>query len=88
VFSHLQGVYAPKMLPFYDLTISKVFPCPEHISLNDVLWKLWSLALKISFAEITLLLACDKIEPIFFSYSLAKARDASLKMLSMTTSLP
>lgn len=73
------------MLPFYDLAIMRVSPWSAHIYLKVVLWKLWSLARKINFADITVLLACDKIDPIFLSCYLGKAVEASLKMFSMTT---
>lgn len=87
VFSHLQGVKAPKIQPFSDLAINKVSPCPEHISLNAVLWKLWSLALNKSLADTMDRLACDKIEPIFFKVYFGNAVEASWKILSMRISL-
>lgn len=76
------------MLPLSDFAIIKVFPCPEHVSLNAVLWKLWSLALKINFAVTIDLLACDKIDPILFNSSFSKTFDASLNTFSTITSFP
>ena len=82
VFSHLQGVQAPKIFPFSDFAISSVSPYPAHISLKAELWKLCSLALKIILADTTVLLACDNIAPIFLSSYLGKTADASLNILS------
>jgi hypothetical protein len=41
------------MSPFSDLASSKVGAFPTQQSLNDALWKLCSLALKINLADIT-----------------------------------
>jgi hypothetical protein len=37
VFSHLHGVYPPKINPFYDFTNNKVGDLPTQCYLNDAL---------------------------------------------------
>lgn len=80
VLSHLQGVKPPKIRPLSDLASNRVGPLPTQWSLKDALWKLCSLALKISRAETTFRSACANMLPKFLIYSLGKCSLTSLKI--------
>jgi hypothetical protein len=88
VFSHLAGVYAPKILPFSDFANIRVGPFPAQVYLNRALWKLFWLALNSKFAEIILLFCWEKITPNFLIYSFWKTGEIYLKILPILMSGP